>query len=96
MTLRDTFEEAPELYDRARPGYPGELFDDLERLAGLRAGSRILELGCGTGQATVSLARRGYEVVAVELGARLADVARRKLATFPTVTVVNSAFEAWA
>jgi SAM-dependent methyltransferase len=95
MTLRETFEEAPERYDRVRPGYPDELFDDLARLVGLGTGSRVLELGCGTGQATVSLARRGYEVVAVELGAGLADVARRKLASFPAVDVVNSAFEEW-
>jgi SAM-dependent methyltransferase len=95
MALRDTFDEAPELYDRVRPGYPEELFDDLARLVGLPTGSRILELGCGTGQATVSLARRGYEVVAVELGAGLADVARRKLAPFPGVRVVTAAFEAW-
>jgi SAM-dependent methyltransferase len=95
MTLRETFEEAPELYDRVRPGYPDQLFDDLARLGSLVPGSRVLELGCGTGQATVSLARRGYRVVAVELGAGLADVARRKLARFPAVRVVNAAFEAW-
>jgi SAM-dependent methyltransferase len=95
MTLRETFEEAPELYDRVRPDYPEELFDDLARLVGLLPGSRVLELGCGTGQATVSLARRGYRVVAVEFGAGLADVARKKLAPFPAVRVVNAAFEAW-
>jgi SAM-dependent methyltransferase len=95
MTLRETFEEAPELYDRVRPDYPDELFDDLARLVGLLPGSRVLELGCGTGQATVSLARRGYEVVAVELGAGLADAARKKLAPFAAVRVVNAAFEAW-
>jgi hypothetical protein len=43
MTLRTTFEEAPELYDRVRPGYPDELFDDLARLAGLR--ERVRGLG---------------------------------------------------
>jgi SAM-dependent methyltransferase len=95
MTLRETFEEAPELYDRVRPDYPDELFDDLARLVGLLPGSRVLELGCGTGHATVSLARRGYEVVAVELGAGLADVARKKLAPFAAVRVVNAVFEAW-
>jgi SAM-dependent methyltransferase len=95
MTLRETFEEAPELYDRVRPDYPDELFDDLARLVGLLPGSRVLELGCGTGQATVSLARRGYEVVAVELGAGLANVARKKLAPFAAVRVVNAVFEAW-
>ena len=95
MTLRETFDEAPELYDRVRPGYPEELFDDLSELARLGPGSRVLELGCGTGQATVPLARRGYQVVAIELGAALADMARRNVSAFPAVRVVNAAFESW-
>ena len=32
--LRQTFEQAAERYDRARPGYPETLFDDLVALAG--------------------------------------------------------------
>src|ERR671939_1835642 len=93
--LRTTFEEVPELYDRARPLYPAELFDDLVTLAGLRTGARVLEIGCGTGQATLPLAERGLEVVCVELGARLAAAARRKLAGFPRVEVVHALFEEW-
>jgi protein-L-isoaspartate O-methyltransferase len=95
VSLRETFEQVPELYDRMRPGYPGELFDDLAALTGAATGSRVLELGCGTGQATVPLARRGYEVVALEPGAGLADLARRRLAAFPSVGVVTSSFEGW-
>ena len=55
--LRQTFEEVPELYDRARPAYPTELFDDLVSLGRIPDGGRILELGCGTGKATLSLAQ---------------------------------------
>jgi SAM-dependent methyltransferase len=95
MTLRQTFEQAPGLYDRVRPGYPEVLFEDLAALGGLRAGARVLELGCGTGQATVPLARRGYEIVAVELGAGLADVARQKLEAFPSAQIVTADFESW-
>jgi SAM-dependent methyltransferase len=95
MTLRGTFDEAPELYDRIRPGYPEGVFDDIAGMAGLEPGSRVLELGCGTGQATIPLARRGFEVVAVELGAALAATARRNLASFPAVDVVNADFETW-
>lgn len=93
--LRSTFDQAAELYDRARPGYPSALFDDLAELAGIGPGSRVLEIGPGTAQATVPLAERGYRIVAVELGAQLAAVARRKLARFPAVEVVTAAFEDW-
>lgn len=87
-SLRTTFDDAPELYDRTRPVPPNELFDDLATLTGLGAGARLVEIGCGTGQATLPLARRGFAVVAVELGAHLADYAREKLAGFPHAHVV--------
>jgi SAM-dependent methyltransferase len=90
--LRTTFGEDAERYDRRRPGYPAEMFDDL---ASLGRWSRVLEIGCGTGQATLSLARRGYAIVAVELSAELAAIARRNLAEFPDVRVIVSAFEEW-
>ncbi len=93
--LRTTFEQVPELYDRVRPTYPEELFDDFAALTGLGAGARLLEVGCGTGQATLPLARRGYDVVCIELGAGLAALARRKLAAFPRVEVVHGTFETW-
>jgi SAM-dependent methyltransferase len=94
-TLRETFEEVPELYDRARPSYPPELFDDLVTLCKLPAGGRVLELGPGTGKATLPLAERGFQVVGVELGEGLAAVARRNLAAFPNVEIVNVPFERW-
>lgn len=92
---RVTFDEDAERYDRARPGYPQAIFDDLAELAGIGPGCRVLEIGCGTGQATVPLAERGCQVVAVELGAELAAVAQRNLARFSDVKVVNAAFESW-
>lgn len=93
--LRATFDDSPELYDSARAVAPPELFDELVALARLEPGAQLLEVGCGTGQATLPLARRGFEIVAVELGESLAAVARRKLVEFPHVKVVTSSFEDW-
>jgi len=66
--LRTGFDRAAEDYQRTRPVCPPQLFDDLIDLAGLDAGGRVIEIGCGTGQATVPLAERGLAVTAVELG----------------------------
>ena len=93
--LRETFDEAATLYERARPHYPDTLYADVVKLAELRQGTRVLEIGCGTGQATRPLARRGYDIVCVELGASLATVASQSLAEYPNVHIVTAAFETW-
>jgi SAM-dependent methyltransferase len=93
--LRAIFAEDAELYDRARPGYPAALFADMVTLAALRPGARVLEIGPGTGQATLPMARRGFRITAVELGEAMAAVARRKLAAYPQATVHTAAFEDW-
>ena len=57
--LRRIFDEDARLYDRARPDYPAALFADLVELTGLAPGTRVIEIGPGTGQATRSLAATG-------------------------------------
>lgn len=89
------FDEAPELYDRVRPTYPDELFADLVAITGITERSSVLEVGCGTGQATRSLATLGCSVIAVERGAGMAAFARRSLGTAANVEVENSSFEEW-
>ncbi len=81
------------LYDRARPSYPPAIFDDIVALAGLPEKARILEVGCGSGQATQPLAARGYQIDCIELSAALAAIARRKLASYPAVSVRCADFE---
>ena len=93
--LRTTFGSVAELYDRARPTYPAAVFDDLAELSRLEPGSRVLEIGPGTGKATVELARRGYAVTGVELSPELAEVARRNLADHPQARIEVGDFEEW-
>lgn len=93
--LRETFDPVAELYDRARPVYPAALVGQIVAAAELGPASRVLEIGPGTGQLTVALARTAAQVTAVELGAGLAAVARRNLAGFPRAQVAVAAFETW-
>lgn len=90
-----SFDASARLYHKFRPGYPEALFEDLVQLSGIPAGGRILEIGPGTGQATLPLARRGFSVLGLELGASMARLCRRNLAAFPNVRILNTAFEDW-
>jgi SAM-dependent methyltransferase len=93
--LGRVFNEVPELYNRVRPTYPDELFADLAAITGMDERSSVLEVGCGTGQATRSLTALGCSVTAVEPGAGMAALARERLATSPNVAVETSSFEEW-
>ena len=92
--LQRTFDSAADLYEAARPSYPTALFDELVALAGLRPGDRLLEIGCATGKATRPLLARGFSVVCVEMGAQLAERARRNLSGLPLEIHVEP-FETW-
>ncbi|MEW9551026.1 methyltransferase domain-containing protein [Nonomuraea sp. NPDC050783] len=93
--LRETFDEAAATYQDARPDYPAELYTDLLALTALAPPARLLEVGCGPGKATLPLARAGFTITAIELGAALAAEARRRLAGFAGVSVITSSFEGW-
>jgi SAM-dependent methyltransferase len=93
--LKATFDSVADRYDDARPDYPDALFDELISVAGLVSGASLLEVGAGTGKATRPLAERGFAITCLEPGPRLAAVARRQLAHYPRVRVVETGFEDW-
>ncbi len=92
---RLSFGGVAELYDRSRPSYPRAVVDDVLEFAGADSSSRALEVGAGTGKATVLFAERGLDVVALEPSAEMASVARRNCAGFENVTIEETGFERW-
>ncbi len=77
---------------RARPGYPAVLAERLLALAG-GPGTRVADLGAGTGQLAIPLARLGARVTAVEPARAMLDVLERDAAGL-SVSVVHAAAEA--
>ncbi|MBD3763486.1 MAG: magnesium protoporphyrin IX methyltransferase [Rhodobacterales bacterium] len=51
----------------------------LDRLPADLTGRRVLDAGCGTGAMAAELARRGAEVLAVDLSPRLIEIARDRM-----------------
>ncbi|MEU0089353.1 cyclopropane-fatty-acyl-phospholipid synthase family protein [Kribbella sp. NPDC006257] len=54
--------------------------DGILDLAGVRAGSRVLEIGTGWGQLAIQAARRGATVTSITLSAEQRDLARKRIA----------------
>ncbi|MFE7527175.1 class I SAM-dependent methyltransferase [Kitasatospora sp. NPDC057542] len=94
-TRARVFGEAAELYDAARPGYADALVTDVLAYAEL-GGRPAVEVGAGTGKATVLFAGRGVPLVCVEPDPRMAEVLRRNTGGYPQVRVENGGFEEWA
>ena len=91
---RLVFGEVADLYDQHRPSYPDRLIDDLIDLAGLDGSQAVLEVGAGTGKATMMFVARGIPVVAVEPSVEMAAITRRKCSAYP-VEIQLSDFEHW-
>jgi ubiquinone/menaquinone biosynthesis C-methylase UbiE len=89
----EVFDGFAEEYDARRSGYPAGIVDAALRLAGLREGSRVVEIGSGTGKLTEELVARGLRVDAVEPGPNMIEVARRRVAGSPLVEFHNARFE---
>ena len=89
------FDEDALLYDLERPSYPMELVSDVFSYSGLNENSRILEIGCGTGQATRLFAERGNPMLCLDPGPNLAGLARDRCSQYPNVRIETVSFEDW-
>ena len=92
---KESFDEVADTYNSYRRSPPAAVVEAIVGLGKLEAGSSVLEIGCGTGQLSVPLAKQGVHLTAVELGPHLAALARQNLELFPNARVDCSSFEEW-
>lgn len=92
MDLRYKFNEDEINYDRFRPSYPKELFEDIINYSSIKSKSMALEIGIGTGQATLPILKTGCSVTAVELGDKLSRYSKNKFKDYNNFTVINADF----
>jgi ubiquinone/menaquinone biosynthesis C-methylase UbiE len=87
------FNRMAEVYD-SRPAYPKALVDALVELA-TAIGSRVLDIGAGTGHLALPMAQRGLDVVAVEPASAMLERLRLSATNAgTTLCAVHAAAEA--
>lgn len=93
MDKRFTFNEDVKNYDKWRPTYCKELFNDIIGYSQLDQNKKALEIGIGTGQATMPFLLTGCDVTAVELGKNLTEYSKEKFKEYKNFSIYNTSFE---
>lgn len=91
--LEWTFNSQAEKYEKMRPGYVAELYNDIFKMIDIDKDSNVIEIGIGGGQATLPMLKTNCKLTAVEYGKNFADVCSKKFKLYPNFSVVVGKFE---
>lgn len=91
-----TFEEAAADYEKSRPLYAKTLFEHIFRYKPIDSASKVLEIGIGTGKATLPFLETGCDLSAIEPGEQLAFYAARNYAAYDHFSLHRQTFQEFA
>ena len=91
--LEWTFDTVASTYEKFRPGYVEELYQNIFSFCPITESSNVMEIGIGGGQATLPILQTGCKFTAVEYGAQFSKLCRVKFKAYPNFSVINSKFE---
>ena len=91
--ISNPFDEIVANYEKSRWEYPRDLFAGILQYCKPKTGNNALEIGAGTGKATVPFLDAGYAVTAVEIGKNMAEFLRDKFKENANFNVINATFE---
>ena len=82
--LEWTFNSVAEKYEKMRPGYVSELYEDIFKYIPIDRSSNVVEIGIGGGQATLPILKTGCKLTA-GIWRNLAKLCRQNSRTFLTL-----------
>jgi len=91
--LGATFDTEASKYDKMRPGYADELFQAIFEYVKIGEGSRVVEVGSGSGQATLPVLKTGCELTSVEYGENFSRILMKKFGGYKGFKVITGKFE---
>lgn len=91
--LNWTFDTVADTYEKLRPGYVDELYQDIFEYKTINKQSRVVEIGIGGDQATLPFLKTGCDLLAVDYGENFCIICREKFKEFPNFSAVSGKFE---
>jgi ubiquinone/menaquinone biosynthesis C-methylase UbiE len=88
----ETFNQIADIYDVYRPSYPQEIIKEMIQESHLKSGSKIIEIGAGSGKATELIAGKGYLIHCIEPGQNLVNIGQKRFAN-DSISYTVSRFE---
>ena len=90
--LEGTFDTVVNRYEKMRPGYAPELYQMIFDYVNIDGNSRAVEVGSGSGQATLPVLEKGCEIVSVEYGENFSKLLSEKFKDYK-FSVITGKFE---
>ena len=88
-----TFDNAAADYEVSRPIYMKELFDAIFKYKQINPGSNVLEIGIGTGKATLPILEKRCNLIALEPGEQLAKITNKKFKKYDNFLMYNQTLQ---
>ncbi len=88
-----SFDKFAKTYDDVRPRYPIQLYKDIQRFCDISSQTNLLEIGTGSGIATEEIAKLNPEIITVEPGENLVEVAKQNLSKYRNIQFICDTFE---
>ena len=91
---KSSFDNIATIYENARPGYPIEMYEGIEKHFKFGPNSKILEIGAGDGKATIEMYKRwNSHFTVLEPGPKFYKLLQKKFIGKNNVKIIRSTFE---
>ena len=92
-TFEKTFDGAALDYDKSRPAYIKEIYEDILHYEQINSDSNVLEIGLGTGKASQPILDTRCHFIGIEPGKHLADLARTRYQAYENFSLLNQTLQ---
>jgi trans-aconitate methyltransferase len=93
MELKEAFNIKAKQYEISRPKYSKNIFRTIIKYKNLNNESNILEIGCGTGQATQLFINLNSKMQCLDIGENLIQIANNKFSNNKNIEFIKVQYE---